>query len=245
MNVTKPRVLIFSLAYFPLVGGAEVAIKEITSRLDGVFDFDLITLRFDRSHARHEVMGDVSVYRIDGNKIVYPIKAALLALKLHRKKKYKVCWSIMAAYAGFAALFFKLFNPRIPMFLTLQEGDSEKHILRRVGIFYPLWRLIFKKADYIQAISNYLADFARRHGAVCPVEVVPNGVDLSKFQIPNSKLQINPKVQNQNIKTIVTTSRLVYKNGIDILIRAVAEFKRCRALSFRLQVVGDGPDRLK
>ena len=112
----KPRVLIFSLAYFPLVGGAEIAVKEITDRLGGGFDFDLITLGFDRSHASHEVMsqevkshevmGGVSVYRVGGGKLVYPLRALMLALRLHRRKRYRASWSIMAAYAGFAALFF-------------------------------------------------------------------------------------------------------------------------------------------
>jgi len=37
------RVLIFSLAYYPnLVGGAEVAIKEITDRLGSEYEFDMI-----------------------------------------------------------------------------------------------------------------------------------------------------------------------------------------------------------
>ena len=52
------KILIFSTAYFPFVGGAEVAVKEITDRLashgttrpvlggDG-FSFDMITARMD------------------------------------------------------------------------------------------------------------------------------------------------------------------------------------------------------
>ncbi|MEK7077793.1 MAG: glycosyltransferase family 4 protein, partial [Patescibacteria group bacterium] len=172
MTHQKPRVLIFSLAYFPLVGGAEIAVKEITDRLGDLFDFDLITLRFSGNHEIKEAVGNVSVYRIGGAKWVYPFKTALLARKLHRQNNYQIVWSVMAAYAGFGALFFKLVYPRVPMLLTLQEGDSEQHILKRVGVFYPLWRLIFKKADHIQVISSYLADFARRHGATCHIEIV-------------------------------------------------------------------------
>ena len=46
----KKRVLIFSLAYAPFVSGAELAVKEITDRINDL-DFDLITLRFDRKWA--------------------------------------------------------------------------------------------------------------------------------------------------------------------------------------------------
>ncbi len=240
---SRPRVLIFSLAYFPFVGGAEIAVKEITNRLGGVFDFDLITLRFNNDWPREEKMGPISVFRLKKSfilpKLVFAFEAAILAQKLHSRRPYCLVWSIMAAYAGLAGLFFKLLHPRTPALLTLQEGDSEKHILSRVGVFYPLWRLIFKKADYIQAISNYLAGFARRHGARCPIEVVPNGVNLGKFKVKSLKLKVDDQ------KVIITTSRLVYKNGVDVLIRAFARLKNLQLTTYNLQllIVGDGPER--
>ena len=50
------KILIFSLAYYPnFVGGAEVAIKEITDRLSPEeFEFHLVTLRFDSSLPKTE-----------------------------------------------------------------------------------------------------------------------------------------------------------------------------------------------
>lgn len=259
----KPRILIFSLAYFPFIGGAEVAVKEITDRIGDRFDFDLITYKFNKKWNELEKIGSVNVYRVKSiNKFFFIFKSWLLSKKLNKEKKYSAAWSIMAAYAGMSALLFKLSNPKIPLLLTLQEGDSEKHILKRVGVFYPFWKLIFKKANYIQAISSFLGDFGKRYGAKCPIEIVPNGVDIQKFKNQNS----NPpaglaglKITDQNstptfqgrselrpecvgdTKTIITTSRLVYKNGIDILIRSVAELK---AISYKLKViiVGDGPE---
>ncbi|MEK7609214.1 MAG: glycosyltransferase family 4 protein, partial [Patescibacteria group bacterium] len=219
----------------PLIGGAEIAVKEITDRLGDLFDFDLITLRFSGNHKIKEAAGNVSVYRIGGAKWAYPFKTALLARKLHRQNSYQVVWSVMAAYAGFAALFFKLLHPKVPMLLTLQEGDSEGHILKRVGILYPFWRLIFKKADHIQAISSYLADFARRHGATCHIEIVPNGVNLDAYKT-------NRTYRSNKTYTVITTSRLVYKNGIDTLIRACAQLL---TTNYQLLIIGDGPDRLK
>ncbi len=66
--------LIFSLAYYPqLVGGAEVAVKEITDRLGVDFEFDMITLYAGKS--RFEKIGNVNVYRVGphikivGNKV--------------------------------------------------------------------------------------------------------------------------------------------------------------------------------
>ncbi|NOY35825.1 MAG: glycosyltransferase family 4 protein [bacterium] len=180
------KILIFSTAYFPLVGGAEVAVKEITGRLvslgDGIgIEFHMITARLDEKSPKEEKMGNINVYRVNGPKFLFPFTAFLKARQLRKRNDYDLIWAIMASYAGFVALFFKMANPKIPYLLTLQEGDSEKHILKRVGVLYPLWKKIFARADYVQVISNYLADFARRHGAKCQVEIVPNGVDVEKF----------------------------------------------------------------
>ena len=57
----KKRILIFSLVYYPrFVGGAEVAVKEITDRLGNNYDFDMVTLRkFGQSAS--EKVGNVTV----------------------------------------------------------------------------------------------------------------------------------------------------------------------------------------
>ena len=67
-NDQRRRILIFSTAYYPFVGGAEVAVKEITDRLVGSFDFDLITARFEKKLPPVEKVGNVTVYRIGSGK---------------------------------------------------------------------------------------------------------------------------------------------------------------------------------
>ncbi len=61
------RVLIFSTAYFPHVGGAEVAVKEITDRLISgstsparavePLSFDMITVRLSKKDLPQEKLG--------------------------------------------------------------------------------------------------------------------------------------------------------------------------------------------
>lgn len=245
--MSKPSVAVFSLAYHPFVGGAEVALKEVISRNPNS-DFVLLTKRFDRAWPSAESFDNCSILRLGRGKvsprsyyggffgkIIYIFQAVRVAEKIHRSQPFSVIWGMMASYAGIAALIFKLRNPSVPFLLTLQEGDSESHILRKVGIFYPIWKKIFKKADHIQVISSYLADFAKRHGATCPIEVVPNGVELGDYQEKHGSMD-----------TVITTSRLVYKNGVDTLIKAFVILRsKFGRLSARLVIVGDGPDREK
>jgi glycosyltransferase involved in cell wall biosynthesis len=237
-------VAVFSLAYRPFVGGAEIAVEEIMRRIPER-QFICFTHRFDASWFVAEKGENWRVIRVGRGrggyyaqrwaKLTYIWRAWRAAEKLHRQESFIAVWGIMAAYGGMAALLFKLRHPRVPLLLTLQEGDAEEHILRRVGVLYPLWRMVFSRADRIQAISHYLADFARRHGATCPIDVVPNGVDITKFQ--DQKLK--NKKANRKEKIIITTSRLVRKNGVDILIRALAELSE----EYYLRIVGDGPER--
>lgn len=242
----KNRVLIISTAYLPLVGGAELAIKEITERLKG-YKFDLVCARLRPNLASFEKIGNINLRRVGFglglDKYLLPI---FVLLKGIFGTSYGLIWAVMVSYGTFSLPIIKIVHPKTRFLLTLQEGDSEEHILRRVGIFYPLWKLVFKRADYIQTISTYLKDFAIRHGARCPIGIVPNGVDVKKFQIPKSKYQINSKIQNPKVQTIITISRLVPKNGIDTLIKSTKELKSLIPNSkFLIQIVGSGPDENK
>jgi glycosyltransferase involved in cell wall biosynthesis len=238
------RILIFSFVYYPrFIGGAEIAIKEITDRINSDdIEFDLIALRIDKTLPKFERIGNVNVYRIGFsgiqdksadslpwylhlNKYIYPFIGAIKANFLHREKKYDAVWGMMANYSGFGALFFKLFNMSVPFVLTLQEGDPIDYIKKRTRFVSPMFSMIFTKADFIQTISNYLADFARMMGATCPIEVVPNGVDISHFTKTYNPseledLKVNLRKDLDDI-FIITTSRLVVKNAVGDVIKSL------------------------
>jgi len=228
--LNKKRILIFSTAYFPLVGGAEVAVKEITDRITDI-DFDMVTLRFDSNHLSTEKLGNITVYRINSSKVLFPFRAFMLARKLHKKNKYDAVWAIMAAYAGFAALFFKMRFPNVKYVLTLQEGDPIDYIKRRAFFVYPIFKKIFLKADIIQVISNYLGDFARSMGYKGRVEVIPNGVDIQKFESGQYSVLAKDRI------ILITTSRLVEKNGVGDIIDALKYLPE----NVELHILGVGP----
>ncbi len=242
----KPKkILIFSVAYYPkFVGGAEVAVKEITDRLNpDDYEFHLLTLRLDRKLSKTEKIGNVFVHRLGFvgemkesadslrfplhyNKYIYPFLATWKGLTLSRKHHFDLIWSVMANYSGFGALFFKLLKPEIPFLLNLQEGDPIAYIKKRVGLMYPVFKLIFKKANVVQALSTYLADWAKEMGFNGEPMVIPNGVDIKKFDVELSKEE-RLKIRGEwGLKegdmALITTSRLVVKNGVGDVIKALA-----------------------
>jgi glycosyltransferase involved in cell wall biosynthesis len=238
------KVLIFSVTYYPkLVGGDVVAVKEITDRLSPKeYEFHLITIRFDKNLPKEEKIGNVFVHRLGFvgemkestdslcfplhyNKYLYTFTGAWKAIRLHKKHGFSLMWGITANYAGFAALFFKLLRPKIPFLLTLQEGDPFAHYKKRVSILYPLHKMIFKKADNIQTISNYLAEWAKKMGFKNEPKVIPNGVDTKLFTQEvsfdeRSKIRTDLGLDKEDV-ALVTTSRLVIKNGLADVIKAL------------------------
>lgn len=258
-NNKKKRILIFSLVYYPrIVGGAEIAIKEITDRLGNKYDFDMITLR--KGDSLFERVGNIDVYRVGFGwkqneknilskikvyKYLFPFFAYIKARKLNKDKKYDLTWSMMANYAGFGALFFKLNNKKTPFLLTLQEGDSISHIKSRVWFVYPLFKMIFTRADRIQAISKFLADFGKSMGYKGEIDIVPNGVDLNVFTKEVSVYEKDLLKQRLGKKEgdifLVTTSRLVYKNAVDDIISALVKLPE----NVSLLVLGVGEEDVK
>jgi glycosyltransferase involved in cell wall biosynthesis len=245
------RVLIFSTAYFPLVGGAEIALRELTARLPD-FEFDMVTAAIRPGLPREEQIGRVRVFRLgEGHpvdKYFLPWQGALKAAALHREKPYDVIWSMMASYAGFAAESFKRRHPEVPYLLTLQEGDPPELIAQRVRFVRGWFRKIFRRADAVQAISRFLMDWGRSQGFAGSIaEVIPNGVDLSKFSV-----RLSPE-ERKTVRSsfgfadgdfvVVTASRLVEKNAVDLVIRALPHLPE--NVKFLIAGVGEQEEMLK
>ncbi|MBD3311239.1 MAG: glycosyltransferase [Candidatus Magasanikbacteria bacterium] len=240
------KILIFSTAYFPLIGGAEVAVKEITDRMNG-YDFDMITCRMNRSYPKQEKIGNVNVVRIGPgvpllDKIYLAFFGHRKALKLHKQNNYCLVWSIMASFGGFAALRFKELT-NVKFLLTLQEGDSIDYILKRVRFLKKRFKQIFVKADSLHAISNYLLKWGKDMGFQGKIaKVIPNGVNVEQFAANNSQLsdytgQTRAELDiNSDDKLVITVSRLVEKNGVGDLIKAMEKLPE----NVKLLVVGSG-----
>lgn len=230
------KVLIFSLAYFPHVGGAEVAIKELTDRISDI-EFHMVTMRFSPAEPREEKIGNVYVYRIGSGrasklaKFFFQLNAARKASVLHKKYSYDATWAMMAHSAGVPAALFKIKYPHVPMLLTLQEGDPLHQIERTMLPLWPWFSRAFTHADRVQVISNFLGHWARARGFKGPLVVLPNGVDVRRFS--------GESVPHQGT-TLLTVSRLFHKNAVDDVIRAMPMLPQ-----INFTVAGIGPEESK
>jgi glycosyltransferase involved in cell wall biosynthesis len=230
------RILIFSLAYYPHVGGAEVAIKEITDRIPDI-EFHMVTMRFVAREAKEERVGNVVVHRVGNgagyvSKILFVPRAARMALTLNKAEPFDAWWAMMS-YMLFPVAILRMLGVHTPYALTLQEGDTSAHMFKRLRIlpFLPFINYGFRHANVVQAISVFLGKWAIEKKYAGPLEIIPNGVDSKKF--------VGEKIPHEDI-VLITTSRLVHKNAIDDVIKALALLP----VQVRFVILGTGPDEL-
>lgn len=255
MNNNAQHILIISTTYIPFIGGAEIAIDEITKRIpshDAVFH--MITLRFDKSLPRYEQINNVHIYRIGWGtrnpkvseslplflglqKILFPIIALPTALSLIVKKKIQTYWLMLMN----TTTLIWYFLPKKKTILSLQDGRTIAELFssKLLKLLKPLFMYILKHVDHVQGISQFIVrDVAtyRQQNTV----MIPNGVDIEKFTQVVS-IETIGRIRSEygflpNDNIIITVSRLVPSRGVEDSILALNYLPE----HYKLVIVGDG-----
>jgi len=217
------------------------------------FEFDLITGRFNRDLPAVEKIGAVTVYRVGigrtmFDKLVLPFRGAFLARKLNKRFNYYCLWGVMVTFGSGAGYLFNILQgltgkKKVPIILTLQEGDSENHLQYKWGGLIALsWRLALGQTSFLTGISNFLLNRAKKHGYGGRFALVPNGVDLAVFSQevgPRTREEIRIRLGKKSGDIfLVTSGRLTHKNGVDDVISALVSLPK--HISFIIIGKGDG-----
>ncbi|MDB4470832.1 glycosyltransferase family 4 protein [Deltaproteobacteria bacterium] len=106
----------------------------------------------------------------------------------------------------------------------------------------------FQNAEHLIAVSNSLRDIMVVHGAVAEkVSVVSNGIDPERFYLLEKERAREKLGFQEGVTNILSVCSLVKLKGVHLLIEALSQLKNLTAQSFKLFVVGSGPEesRLK
>ena len=236
-------VVVFSWFYLPFIGGAELFVKAVTDRLAGRFRFVIVTARAERSLPKIEESEHVRILRTGFgrgvDKYIYPLSAIRRSLSLPR---VDLVHSIMVNASAVAAYGLTRLRP-CPTLLTLQEGDSEDYVRDYLGPLFPIYPRLHRPFDRIHSISHFLKDQAVGYGADrTTIRVVPNGVDTDIFSPGPSNEELRDALELSNKRVLVSVSRLVPKNGIDIVVAALP-LLLAQYPETVLVLVGDGSER--
>lgn len=145
-------------------------------------------------------------------------------------------------------MFFKLFNPSVPHILELQDGRAFADMKDRqpiLRLLWPLYTRMYRCADRIKVISNFLANEVQKLGVSSPVSIIPNGVDVAKFSahVPDETIMDLKNKLNKQMGDVFlfTASRLVLSRGVEDTIRALFYLPH----HVKLVVAGSGDDKAK
>lgn len=121
---------------------------------------------------------------------------------------------------------------------TFHAAMSERRTSRTVEkVITPYTKSIFKYIDAITAVSptatNYVKTLTTKK-----IEIVGNGIDLSKYSFSNVH-KTKP-----NSKTVLYIGRLEKRKGVKYLLEAFKELSDNHS-SYKLIIAGDGPDKEK
>ncbi len=102
-------------------------------------------------------------------------------------------------------------------------------------VITPYTRSVLKYFHELTAVSNAAATYVNNLTKK-PIEIIPNGIDLSKYQ-PSDGSSRKPHL-------ILYVGRLEKRKGVKFLLQAFRRLRQNRQ-DIRLVIAGDGPDRNK
>jgi phosphatidylinositol alpha-mannosyltransferase len=137
--------------------------------------------------------------------------------------------------------------PALPLTLlrlstTANVGTFHAFARSNVGYYYG--RAIFKhyleRLHAMIAVSEPARDFVRQYFPTAPLRVIPNGVDVDRFQ------PARPPIRHlrDGAVNVLFVGRLEPRKGLRDLLRGY-EYMKSRVPHSRLVIVGDGPQRAR
>ena len=238
------KVLVFSLAYSPFVGGAEVALQEVLKRLSSKYEFQIITARM-KNLPKEEVIDGVNVRRIGlGVKWLDKLLFFPLAIMYGLFYSPSLVFGLLENQAALVARIIAWAH-KVPCVISLQSGSTESYLKKRMGVFYFLYNWVYAKTPRYVVISTYLKQRALSHGVPeRNIEIIPNGVDTHAFSQSRAKYDTKKKLGIEGRKVIITSSRLTRKNAVEDLIEALSHVRKSIP-NTTLLICGTGEDEKK
>jgi glycosyltransferase involved in cell wall biosynthesis len=245
------RLLMLNNEYPPIGGGTASAnyyvMREMVKRGLSV---DLVTST--PASNRYEVerlASNAAVYRIPINNqnphyqterelLTYIYRGFFFIRTLYQggEPKYDLCHAWSGLPGGALALLLK-WKRSLPYVLGLRGSDVPGYDVRYRWLYpflSPSLHLIWRNAAAITANSYELRSLANRFSPTMAIEVIPNGVDLTRFQ-PALLTRQDPDTTFR----ILCVARLVERKGIGDLISAADRIRQQRP-NFKLIFVGRG-----
>lgn len=250
------KILIISPSFFPIVGGTEVAIHEISRRLlQRGHDVTILTPKYPefKSSKTCEKMDSVKVYRFPISSCMYNISALTRytdiqlrafrkMIELDRNENFDIFHQFHLFALGGAVVLAKKFLGK-PLTTTLAGWDTYDPIRSVPNFLHPYLAQVMNESDAVISPSQELVKHAKEQGCKKDIKVVPHGVDVTRVNphIDGSMAREKLGIKDDEIM-VLSIQRLVKKKGVNYLIDAVFDVVK-KSPDVKFVIVGDGPER--
>lgn len=247
------KILITTDAYHTMINGVAVSVQNLYTALkDAGNDVRILTLSQD-GHSYHEA----DVYAIRSIPLaIYPdiratffFRDSILDEILAWKPDIIHSQSEFFTFACARRISRLLNIPIVHTYHTLYEYYTHYFCPSKTlgkKIVSTGTRLVCNKTDAVIAPTKKTAQLLQSYGVDSPTDIIPTGLDLSRFELHNhtdvchelkAKFQIPP-----DAPVIMTLGRLAREKNVEFLIRQMAD-SHVQQLGVHFLIVGDGPDR--
>jgi len=227
------KVLMPALHYYPVVGGIETWTRKIAENVSKKATVFVVTGRVKNQPNKEEV-GGLKIIRtslfplknLSHSPLIYTLSLLpfifFQSLRLMKKEKIDIlhCQGFLSSVLGFCIS--KITG--VPYVTTVQRMESRRN---------PLKNFIYRNAAVCIGVSRAVGDYFKEIGCK-NVEVIPNGVDLKRFE--------NLERKPHEGFVVATVARLEKVKGIEYLIKSISNLKS-QISNLTCLIIGDGSER--
>jgi phosphatidyl-myo-inositol dimannoside synthase len=259
------RVLFISSTFPPVVGGSAVVYENLCRNADGA----IVGLGATHDYATGCPLSGVEAHDRDARYRIYRLKLLRPAMKpsggktgrlrsrlrdlalmgqvllrvaaiARRERIDAICLGDLV-YGGWMVFPLRYFFG----YKMLIYVHGEEITTRQGGGLFDAWRAKFlAHAHAVIAVSSFTRDAMVRLMKIDPAKIalIPNGVDLERFQLRRSRPESADRYGVRGRRVILSVGRLVPRKGVDHLVAAMpAILEACP--DAHLLIVGEGPLR--
>lgn len=234
------RILTVSYEFPPLGGGGAKVVHGLAKEFVKMgHEVDLVTMGRWGLKSR-EVVDGINIVRVPCIRLKqsmcytsemapYVFLSIPIVLSMMHGKKYDIYHTHFIFPDGVIAYLIKRFT-RMPYFITAHGSDVPEYNPNRFAlqhkILHPLWNKIVSSAETIISPSNSLQSLVGNHSASTRIELIPNGINIDKFQPFRKKKDC-----------ILVVTRMFERKGVQYLLKSLEHLNH----SYKIHIVGDGP----
>jgi glycosyltransferase involved in cell wall biosynthesis len=129
------------------------------------------------------------------------------------------------------AIIRKMYFPKAKLIL-----HSSQNIYKSFPFpFNRIEKYLYKQADALFARTEEIKDVSLKKECVCPIHIIPHGIDTQKFSPIKEALE--DVALKEDCFHIGYVGSLVHQKGIHVLIKSISDID----IPFKLSIIGDGP----